>query len=91
MLHFEHNLYDPENWKLRKVGKKYLESFEMWCWREMESIGWIDRVNNKYYMESSRKKYPTCNKREGRLNVFVTYCVETAFSNTLLKEIYKEG
>jgi hypothetical protein len=22
----------------RKVGQKYLESFEMWCWRRMEKI-----------------------------------------------------
>jgi hypothetical protein len=83
-------LYDLENWTLRKVDQKYLESFEMWCWRRLEKIGWTDRVNNKYYMESSRKKYPTCNKKEGRINGSVTSCKETVFSNTLLKEIYKE-
>jgi hypothetical protein len=30
------NLYGAETWTLRKVGQKYLESFEMWCWRKME-------------------------------------------------------
>jgi hypothetical protein len=29
-------LYRAEAWTLRKVDEKYLESFEMWCWR------WID-------------------------------------------------
>jgi hypothetical protein len=26
---------------------KYLESFELWCWRRMEKINWTDRVNNE--------------------------------------------
>jgi len=32
---------------LRKVDRKYLESYEMWCWRRMEKISWTDRVGNK--------------------------------------------
>jgi hypothetical protein len=31
-------LYGAEKWTLRKVDQKYLESFEMWCWRRMEKI-----------------------------------------------------
>jgi hypothetical protein len=27
------------------VDQKYLENFEMWCWR-MENISWIDHVRN---------------------------------------------
>jgi len=30
-------LYHAETWKLWKVDQKYLESFEMWCWRR--SVG----------------------------------------------------
>jgi hypothetical protein len=37
-------LYGAETWTLRKVDQKYLESFEMWCWRRMEKISWTDRV-----------------------------------------------
>jgi hypothetical protein len=29
-------LYGAETWTLRKLDQKYLESFEMWCWRRME-------------------------------------------------------
>ena len=29
-------VYGAEYWKLRKEEKKYLESFEIWCWRRME-------------------------------------------------------
>jgi hypothetical protein len=40
-------LYGAETWTLRKVDLKYLESFEMWCWRRMEKISWTDRVRNE--------------------------------------------
>jgi hypothetical protein len=40
-------LYDAETWTLRKVDQKYLENFEMWCWRKMEKISWTDRVRNE--------------------------------------------
>jgi hypothetical protein len=39
-------LYGAETWTIRKLDQKYLESFEMWCWR-MEKICWTDLVNNK--------------------------------------------
>ena len=29
------------------VPQKYLESFEMWCWRRMEKISWTDHVRNE--------------------------------------------
>jgi hypothetical protein len=32
---------------LRAVDQKHLESFEMWCWRRMEKISWIDQVRNE--------------------------------------------
>ena len=31
-------LYGSETWTLRKFEQKYLESFEMQCWRRMEKI-----------------------------------------------------
>jgi hypothetical protein len=34
-------------WTLRKAYQKYLESFEMWCWRRMEKVSWTDRVRNE--------------------------------------------
>jgi hypothetical protein len=40
-------LYCVETWTLRKLDQRYLESFEMWCWRRMEKISWTDRVNNE--------------------------------------------
>ena len=40
-------MYGAETWTLRKVDQKYLESFEMWCWRRMEKISWTDHVRNE--------------------------------------------
>jgi hypothetical protein len=40
-------LYAAETWTLRNVDQKYLEIFEIWCWRRMEKISWTDRVRNE--------------------------------------------
>jgi hypothetical protein len=40
-------LSGAETWTLGKVDQKYLESFEMWCWRRVEKISWTDRVRNE--------------------------------------------
>ena len=40
-------MYGAETWTLRAADQKYLESFEMWCWRKMEKISWIDHVRNE--------------------------------------------
>ena len=40
-------LCGAETWTLRKVDEKYVENFEMWCWRRMEKISWTDHVRNE--------------------------------------------
>jgi hypothetical protein len=40
-------LYGADAWRLREVDQRYLESFEMWCWRRREKISWKDRVESK--------------------------------------------
>jgi hypothetical protein len=40
-------LYGTKTWTLRKLDQKYLESFEMGCWRMMEKISWMDCINNE--------------------------------------------
>jgi len=46
MLHWSMALYGAETWTLRAADQKYLESFEVWCWRRMEKISWTDHVRN---------------------------------------------
>jgi predicted HD phosphohydrolase len=40
-------LYGAETFTLRKVDHKYLESFEMGCWRRIEKITWTDHVKDE--------------------------------------------
>jgi uncharacterized protein YtpQ (UPF0354 family) len=44
-----------ENWTLRKVDQKYLESYEMWCWRRTE-ISWTDRVINEEALQRDKEE-----------------------------------
>ena len=37
-------LYYSETWALSKFEQKYLESFEMWCWRRTKKIKWSEKV-----------------------------------------------
>ena len=39
--------YGAETRTLQAADQKYLESFEMWCWRRMEKISWTDHVRNE--------------------------------------------
>jgi hypothetical protein len=42
-------LYGAEKWPLRKIDRKYLESFEMWCWRRIgKTAGLIVREIKTY-------------------------------------------
>jgi hypothetical protein len=53
-----------ETWTFRDVDQKYLESFEMWCWRRLEKISWTDRVRNEEVLHSQGQEYPTYNKKK---------------------------
>jgi hypothetical protein len=48
--------YGAKIWTLRNVDQKYLESFEMWCWRRMEKISWTDRVRNEEVLHSVKEE-----------------------------------
>jgi hypothetical protein len=57
--------YGAETWTLQEVYKKYLESFEMWCWRRMKKISWTDHVRNEEVLHSQGgEEYPKCNTKK---------------------------
>jgi hypothetical protein len=49
-------LYGAETLTPRKVDQKYLESFEMWCWRRMEKISWTTRVRNEEVLHGVKEE-----------------------------------
>ena len=44
-------LYGCETWTLRKEDIKRLEAFEMWVWRRMEKVSWVDRKTNQEVLD----------------------------------------
>jgi hypothetical protein len=58
--------YGAETWTLRKVDEKYLESFEMWCWRRMEKISWTDRVRNEEVLHRVKEERNILHTTNGR-------------------------
>jgi hypothetical protein len=60
-------LYGAETWTLRKVDKRNLGSFEMWCWRTMTKISWTDRVRNEevsHTVQDERNVLQTIQRRK---------------------------
>jgi hypothetical protein len=49
-------LHGAETWTLQKVDRKYLESFEVWCWRRMEKIIWANCVRNKGVLQRVKEE-----------------------------------
>jgi len=40
-------LYAAETWTLTQTDRRRLEAFEVWIWRRMEKISWLDKVTNE--------------------------------------------
>ena len=71
-------LYGAETWTLRAADQKYLESFEMWCWRRIEKISWTDHVRNEEVLLRVNEQRNILHEN-GRLTGLVISYVETAF------------
>ena len=74
-------LYGPETWMLWAADQKYLERFEMWCWRRMEKIRWTDHVRSEEVLLRANEQRNILHeiKKNGKLTGLVTSYVETAF------------
>jgi len=51
-----------------RVDQKHVESFEMWCWRRMEKICWIDRMKNEvlHGVKEERNVLSTVKRRKAK-------------------------
>ena len=50
------HICDAENRPIRNVDMNYVEGFEMWCWRRMETISWADRVRNEEVLRRVKRE-----------------------------------
>ena len=45
-------LYGSETWSMRKEDIKRIEAFEMWIWRRMERISWMEHRTNEEILQN---------------------------------------
>jgi hypothetical protein len=80
-------LYGGETWTVWKVDQKYLESFEMRCWRRIEKISWTDRVRIEvlYRVKEERNILHTIKRRKAN---WIGHILRR---NCILKRIIEDG
>ena len=44
-------MYGCEFWTTKKVDRKKIDSFELWCWRGVLRIPWMARKTNKWILD----------------------------------------
>ena len=49
-------LYSAETWILKRVDRDRLEAFEMWCWRKMLGIKWMDKTSNRDVLDRAEEE-----------------------------------
>ncbi|XP_077287784.1 uncharacterized protein LOC143912378 [Arctopsyche grandis] len=49
-------LYGVESWTMTQATEKKLAAFEMWCFRRMLRIPWVDRVRNEEVLNRMKRK-----------------------------------
>ena len=93
-----HPLLVPRSWKSRAIPLptlwatpgtlylygKYLESFEMWCWRRMEEISWTDRVRKEEVLQRVEFERNILQKMKSREVKWIGHILHT---NCLLKHV----
>jgi hypothetical protein len=50
------DIYGVKTSTPRKVDRKYLERFEMWCWRGVEKIIWTNDVRNEEVLRTVKEE-----------------------------------
>ena len=78
--------YGAETWTVRKVDKKHLESFEMWCRRRIKII-LTDRVRNEEVLHRVKEERNTLHKMKIRKTNWTGHRLRR---NCLLKHIIEE-
>jgi len=52
----QYRTYGCETWVVDDGEKKKLEGFEIWCWRNMERMNWIERKTNELVLSTVGEK-----------------------------------
>src|SRR5688572_33001859 len=74
-------LYGSETWTMRQEDIKRLEAFEMWIWRRMEKISWVERRTNEEILQLVEEKRSLIGTIRGRQKKWIGHILR---SDTLL-------
>ncbi len=44
-------IYGSEGWTIHKKEEKYIEAFEMWCYRRLLRVSWTEHRTNEWILE----------------------------------------
>ena len=50
-------LYGSETWTMRKTERKKIDAFELWCWRRVMRVSWMERKTNVWVLENVKPKW----------------------------------
>jgi hypothetical protein len=68
----------------RIVDKKFLESFEMWCWKRIDWISWTDPVKDEEVLHRVKEENNILHTIKGRNTNWIVYILRR---NCLLKRV----
>ena len=63
-------MYGSETWTINSLDKKRIEAFEMWCYRRMLKIRWVDHITNEEVLNrigEKRNLWHNLTRRRDRL------------------------
>ena len=50
-------LYGAESWTMRKLERKMIDAFELWCWRRLLRVTCIDRKKNVWVIDNIKSEW----------------------------------
>ena len=77
-------LYGSETWSLKTEDIRRIEAFEMWIWRRMEKVSWVERKTNDDVLIMVKEKRELLNRVTKTKKRWIGHIVR---GNGLLKEV----
>ena len=50
-------LYGAETWTMRKHERRKIDAFELWCWRRVLRVSWMERKTNIRIIEKIKPEW----------------------------------
>ena len=50
-------LYGAVSWTMRKLERKMIDAFELWCWRRLLRVTWTDRNTNVWVINNIKPEW----------------------------------